>query len=372
MGRVARTKVASYVVFMLLAFVLIFSAAKIYVSADGTDIDYILGDVNNDGVVNSADAVWLLRHTLFPNRYVINQPADFNNDGKEDSGDAVWLLRHTLFPSRYPLYSCVYCSVTWKNYDGSVITTTKEAVGSVPSYSGATPTRDGTEQILYIFTGWSPSVAVVCGDAEYTSQFKESLRTFKVTFKDWNGEVLKEQTVNKGEDAAPPDNIKRDGYAFIGWNGSYTNVTADVVLTAVYTQTTTAPTFVVESKSAFAGQTISVCVNVKNNPGVAGAILTLLYDNRLKLESATVGDAFSSLQFTGPGMYSNRCNFMWDSESGKATDDGTVLTLLFTVSNSAVSGDILNIDCSYRYGDIYDEDLNDITFNVTNGKITVE
>ncbi|MBQ2675079.1 MAG: InlB B-repeat-containing protein [Prevotella sp.] len=62
------------------------------------------GDTNGDGYVTSDDAIYLLRHTLSPTRYPINQSGDMNGDGYITSDDAIYLLRHTLSPSRYPLH----------------------------------------------------------------------------------------------------------------------------------------------------------------------------------------------------------------------------------------------------------------------------
>ena len=69
-----------------------------------TVMSYERGDVNGDGYVNSNDAIYLLRYTLSPNRYPINQSGDMNGDGYVNSNDAIYLLRHTLSPARYPLY----------------------------------------------------------------------------------------------------------------------------------------------------------------------------------------------------------------------------------------------------------------------------
>ena len=55
-----------------------------------------------------------------------------------------------------------------------------------------------------------------------------------VTFKDWNNTTLKTESVYDGENATPPAVGERDGYAFIGWDGSYTTVTEDCTLTAQY------------------------------------------------------------------------------------------------------------------------------------------
>ena len=61
-------------------------------------------------------------------------------------------------------------------------------------------------------------------------------QTYTVTFKDWDGTELKQQTVKKGESAVAPTNMHRDNYMFSGWSGSYTNVTADVTVIAQYTE----------------------------------------------------------------------------------------------------------------------------------------
>ena len=72
-------------------------------SATYTAVYDLLGDVGNDGKLNDQDAIYLLRHTLFPELYPVNAYADFNADGKVNDQDAVYLLRHTLFPDLYPL-----------------------------------------------------------------------------------------------------------------------------------------------------------------------------------------------------------------------------------------------------------------------------
>ena len=98
----------------------------------------------------------------------------------------------------------------------------------------------------------------------------------------------------------------------------------------------------------------------------AGAI------SALTLRGGVSGDALAELQYTKPGKYVSPCNFTWDSESGMVTADGTILTLTFDVPANAASGDTFQILCTYRNGDIYDEDLNDVSFEVISGTITVE
>ena len=67
--------------------------------------------------------------------------------------------------------------------------------------------------------------------------------TYTVTFKDWDGTVLKTQQVAYGGAATPPANPTRPGYTFTGWDRSYSYITADTVITAQYTQNSTGNTY---------------------------------------------------------------------------------------------------------------------------------
>lgn len=64
---------------------------------------------------------------------------------------------------------------------------------------------------------------------------------YQVIFKDWDGTVLKTQTVLSGNNANPPSAPSREStvqytYSFSGWDNTYKNVTSDIVCTAVYSE----------------------------------------------------------------------------------------------------------------------------------------
>lgn len=63
----------------------------------------IKGDIDGNGTVDSDDAIYLLKHTLLPNKYPIVGDGDVDGDGAVDSDDAIYLLKHTLLPGKYPL-----------------------------------------------------------------------------------------------------------------------------------------------------------------------------------------------------------------------------------------------------------------------------
>ncbi len=65
---------------------------------------FIPGDVDNSGVVDLDDAIYLLYHVNFPANYLVNQPIDFDGSNEEDLDDAIYLLYHVNFPHSYPLH----------------------------------------------------------------------------------------------------------------------------------------------------------------------------------------------------------------------------------------------------------------------------
>ena len=69
-------------------------------------------------------------------------------------------------------YTIPTYTVTWKNYDGSVLETdTGVTYGTRPEYNGATPGQPEDENFTYTFNGWSPALEAVTGDTEYIAQF---------------------------------------------------------------------------------------------------------------------------------------------------------------------------------------------------------
>ena len=70
----------------------------------------------------------------------------------------------------------------------------------------------------------------------YTVTYEVPKATYTVTFKDWDGTVLKTQTVEEGSSATPPSNPNREGYIFVGWDKSYSNITTNTIITALYNE----------------------------------------------------------------------------------------------------------------------------------------
>lgn len=65
----------------------------------------IHADLNGDDKINKDDAIYMLRHVVYPEKYSV--PGNCDVDGNEvvDKDDAVYLLRHVVYPEKYPLIS---------------------------------------------------------------------------------------------------------------------------------------------------------------------------------------------------------------------------------------------------------------------------
>lgn len=62
-------------------------------------------------------------------------------------------------------------TITWKHDDGTTLATSVALSGQVPAYTGATPTKAGSQGVEYMFAGWTPALVPAEANATYTTQF---------------------------------------------------------------------------------------------------------------------------------------------------------------------------------------------------------
>lgn len=86
----------------------------------------------------------------------------------------------------------------------------------------------------YNFLGWNNSVSNVLSNIETYAQYE--IKKFNVTFKNYNGSILSTQIVEYGQSATEPEIPTRENYNFIKWNDSFENIKKDIEITAQFRQ----------------------------------------------------------------------------------------------------------------------------------------
>ena len=127
-------------------------------------------------------------------------------------------------------------TIGFNETEGGVAGVNVQSLGGETNYLSLNNIR--TSGTVNIPTGTTNVYIVInrseIGNAWITGLYAREVIEHTVTFKNWNGDVLKTETVEEGSDATPPSDPVRDGYRFTGWNGVYTNITADTDITAQY------------------------------------------------------------------------------------------------------------------------------------------
>ena len=147
------------------------------------------------------------------------------------SGDATYTAQFDAAKRSY--------TITWVNDDGTVIDTTTVEYGAVPTHADAVKSADA--QNTYTFTGWTPTVAAVTGDATYTATFAETVNTYTITWLNEDGTLLDTTAAAYGTmpthaDLTKPETML-ESYTFAGWEPSVVLVTGDATYTAQFTTT---------------------------------------------------------------------------------------------------------------------------------------
>ena len=132
---------------------------------------------------------------------------------------------------------------------------------------------------------------------------------------------------------------------------------------------TTAPTFIVETVTANAGETVNVAISVKNNPGIASIKLNVEYDPDLVLNSITYNTAIGGIS-QQPQKMSNPVILNWVNATANTNGDWKFATLSFTVAEDAPDGKY-GIQLSYEPDNVYNIAEEDIFFEIENGAILI-
>ena len=136
------------------------------------------------------------------------------------------------------------------------------------------------------------------------------------------------------------------------------------------------PTIAVESVSAKAGEEVAVKVELHNNPGIMGMLVSFEYDETvMKLVEVQNGNVFSKSNgytFMGPKNKASGCRASWYTlDDVSVQTDGTFVTLKFEILETASSGSYY-VKLKYSTGDIIDANEENKDFEILNGNISIK
>lgn len=134
------------------------------------------------------------------------------------------------------------------------------------------------------------------------------------------------------------------------------------------------PELIVSNVKAKAGQSFDVTINIENNPGIVATKLNISYDSSvLTLNSVTDGGLLGTNTFmAGKNITSNPYSVIWEDSlsTENYSEDGTILTLNFTVKDEAPVG-TTPITVTYDTGSTFNRDLSYVQLNVVNGEVEI-
>ena len=124
--------------------------------------------------------------------------------------------------------------------------------------------------------------------------------------------------------------------------------------------------FVVSSAEAKPGDEVQITVNIVNNPGIAAAEFTVVYDESVLEWTAVTQGEYTGIWDAEPGV-----KVTWFSNSGNWDLNGLFCTLTFKVKEG-VTVEKTEVDLSFEEETVFDWDEVDVPYTVTKGTITLD
>jgi hypothetical protein len=156
--------------------------------------------------------------------------------------DIVPVATNIVYVATYKGEGLKEYTITFVNYDGTALQTSKWDYGTTPVYDGLTPAKSGDAQYAsYSFNGWTPVVSSVICEATYTAQFSNGdLRKYSITFKNYDGAILEEKELDFGTTPVysgatptkPADKLCT--HPFAGWSPNLSLVKENAIYTACF------------------------------------------------------------------------------------------------------------------------------------------
>lgn len=103
-------------------------------------------------------------------------------------------------------------TITWKDWDGSLISTYSVSYGTQAEWLSTNPTREKNVDYTYDFTGWSPALGKVTSDVTYTATYEAKQIKYTITFVQDGGVEIERHLLARDEVPVCENTPTRTGY----------------------------------------------------------------------------------------------------------------------------------------------------------------
>ncbi len=122
------------------------------------------------------------------------------------------------------------------------------------------------------------------------------------------------------------------------------------------------------------GDTVQVTVDLEQNPGLVGVLLSLNYDPAVLTLTNVQGAGMMTVGNLTPGndLSARPYNILWDDGTVHTnhTETGTILTLTFTVKDTAAAGSTA-ITLTYAADSTFNVDLQDVALHISDAALAI-
>jgi len=197
-------------------------------SLAGTDAREILLDVTNDHIVYkyAGDESWTNLVSLDtisgePGKGILSTEIN-------ESGELIVTYTDSTFDNLGKILE-IYI-VNFKDINGYLIDS-QAVLHGLAATAPDVPLIEG-----YDFVSWSADFSVITGNLSVQATY--SVKSYTIDFYDYEGTVVKTETVDYNHDATPPSVSERAYYVFAGWDNSFLKVTENLAIHPIWLERT--------------------------------------------------------------------------------------------------------------------------------------
>lgn len=214
-------------------------------------------------------------------------------------------------------------TITWKDWDGSILETYSVPYGTQAEWLTTNPTREKTIDYTYDFTGWSPALGKVTSDVTYTATYEAKQIKYTIVFAQDGGMEIERHLLARNEMPVCENVPTRTGY-ILEWSPALAAVTGNQTYTATWLPeppTTYAVTF-----ADYDGTVLK-----KNDASDENAVFDVDINGTISNENLALVPTPTKKQIDQQALNNKEYNYVFDHWQPAVTDPVTQPTIYTAV-----------------------------------------